>query len=142
MKLNKNSPGSGYAFFYERKIGQESTQNNQKIVSHFALQTPMSPQPMKIFDLKTDFIRTNDLSNATLHSKVDFVILTRTPPVSETIEVDYVRRSVRTANQAGRLISPEGNLKVQLKTKSGVFNFLLDHQHRRSLNASKKGLIH
>ncbi len=69
------------------------------------------------------------------------MILTRSPPVSEKIEFDYLRRSVRTTNLARRLISPEANLKIQIKTKSNVFNFLIDHRHRRSSEASKKGFI-
>ena len=96
---------------------------------------------MKLFNLKTDFTRTIDLSNATLQSSLDYLLITRSPPVQETIEIDYTRRSVRTTNQGKRLTSPEANLKVQVKTKSNVFNFLLDHRHRKSSESSKKGLI-
>ncbi len=105
------------------------------------MRTPGRNESARVFDLKSDFTRTNDLSNATLHSSLEFVILTRNPPVQERIELDYIRRSVRTNNQAKRLISPEANLKVQVTTKSNVFNFLLDHRHRKSSEASKKGLI-
>ena len=76
----------------------------------------------------------------TLSSALDFLIMTRTPPVQEKFELDYVRRSVKTMNQARRLVSPEANLKIQVKSKSNVFNFLLDHRHRRSSEASKKGM--
>jgi hypothetical protein len=139
IKLGKSSLQTGYDFVYERKNTHGSAQNSYNIISHLSLRTPARDEPMKIFDLKTDFTRTTDLSNATLYSSVDFIILTRNPPVPEKIELDYVRRSVRTNNQAKRLISPEANLKVQVKTKSNVFNFLLDHRHRKSSEASKKG---
>jgi hypothetical protein len=140
IKLGRSSGQAGYDFVYERKNNRESTQNNYNIISHFSLRTPARDEPVKIFDFKTDFTRTNDLSNATLQSTLDFVLLTRNPPVSEKIELDYIRRSIRTNSQAKRLISPEANLKVQVKTKSNVFNFLIDHRHRRSSEASKKGL--
>ena len=139
MKLSKSSPQTGYDFVYERKNNKGSTQNNYNIASHFALRTPAREEPMKLFDMKTDFIRTNDLSNATVHSTLDFVLLTRNPPVQERIEFDYVRRSVKPNSQAKRLISPEAHLKVQVNTKSNVFNFLLNHRHRKSSEASKKG---
>jgi hypothetical protein len=140
MKLGKSSSLNGYEFFYERKNNKGITQNNTNIASHLSLRTPGRDDATKVFDLKTDFVRTHDLSNATLRSTLDFLILTRNPPVSEKIELDYVRRSVRTTNLARQLISPEGNLKIQVKTKSNVFNFLVDHRHRRNSEASKKGL--
>jgi len=140
--LGKSSSQNGYDFVYERNNNKGNKQNNYIIASHLSLRTPARDEPMKIFDLKTDFTRTIDLSNATLHSSLDLFILTRNPPVHEKIEVDYVRQSVRTNNQAKRLISPEANFKIQVKTKSNVFNFLLDHRHRRSLEPSKKGFIH
>ncbi|CAF5143039.1 unnamed protein product, partial [Rotaria socialis] len=77
-------------------------------------------------------------SSATLQSSLDFIIMTRSPPVPERLELDYVRKSTRANSQANRLISPEGSLKIQVKTKSNVFNFLLDHKHRRSADAAKK----
>ncbi len=137
--MGKSASLNGYDFIYERKNNRGSTQNTYNIASHLSVRTPLRDEPMKLFDFKTDFARTNDLSNATLHSLVNFVILTRNPPVSEKIELDYVRRSVRTSNQAKNLISPEANLKIQVKTGSNIFNFLLDHRHRRSAEASKKG---
>jgi len=137
--LGKSSSQNGYDFVYERKNNKGNTQNNYNIASHLSLRTPVNNEPIKVFDLKTDFTRTTDLSNATLHSSFDFFILTRNPPVQEKIELDYVRRSLKTNNQANRLISPEANLKIQIKTKSNVFNFLLDHRHRKSSAASKKG---
>ncbi len=142
MKLGKSGSLNGYEFLYERKNNRGSTQNNTNIAAHLTLRTPGRDDPTKMLDFKADFTRTNDLANATLRSSLDFLILTRNPPVSERIELDYVRRSVRTSNQARRLVSPEANLKIQLKTKSNVFNFLVDHRHRRSSEASKKGSIH
>lgn len=139
MKLGRSSAVNGYEALYERKKTRGATQNNTNIVGHIALRMPGRDHPIKALDLKADFIRTNDLANATLHSSLDFLILTRNPPVSEKIELDYVRRSVRTTNLARRLVSPEANLKIQVKTKSNVFNFLVDHKHRRSSEASKKG---
>jgi hypothetical protein len=142
MKLGKSSSLNGYEFLYERKKNKGLTQNSTNIVSHLSLRTPGRDEASKVFDFKTDFIRAHDLSNATLRSTLDFLILTRNPPVSERIELDYLRRSSRTPNLARQLISPEANLKIQVKTKSNVFNFLLDHRHRRSSEASKKGSIH
>jgi hypothetical protein len=140
--MGKGSAQNGYDFVYERKSNKENNQDNSNIASHLSLRTPVRDEPIKVFDFKTDFTRTKDLSNATLHSSLDFLILTRNPPVQEKVELDYIRRSVRTANQAKRLISPEANLKIQVKTKSNIFNFLLDHRHRKSSEASKKGLIY
>ena len=139
-KLGKTLPQSGYDFVYERKNNHDTNQHTCNVATHLALRTPARDEPLKVFDLKSDFARANDLSNATLHSSVDFVLITRNPPVPERVELDYVRRSVRASSQAKRLISPEANLKVQVKTKSNVFNFLLDHRHRKSSEASKKGL--
>ena len=141
IKLGKSSSQSGYDFVYERKNDRGSTQNNYNIVSHLSLRRPDHEESVKVFNLRTDFTRAHDLSNATLESALDFVILTRNPPIPERIEVDYMRQSVRTNNQGKRLISPKANLKIQIKTKSNVFNFLLNHRHRRSSRASKKGLI-
>ncbi len=141
IKLGKSATPNGYDFVYERKNNRGSTQNSYNIASHLSVRTPLRDEPMKLIDFKTDFARTTDLSNATLNSQLNFVILTRNPPVLEKIELDYVRRSIRTNNQAKRLISPEANLKIQVKTGSNVFNFLLDHRHRRSAEASKKGWI-
>ncbi|CAF3221829.1 unnamed protein product [Rotaria sp. Silwood2] len=141
IKFGKTPTQSGYDFVYERKNNKGNTQNNYNIASHFALRTPTRDEPMKIFDFKTDFTRASDLASATIQSSLDLLLMTRHPPVQERIEFDYIRKSVRTNNQARRLISPEGNLKIQIKTKSNVFNFLLDHQHRRSAAASKKGPI-
>jgi hypothetical protein len=140
MKLGRSASQTGHDFLYDRKSTKGTTQNTANIQSHLSLRTPAQTDPVKVFDMKTDFARTTDLSNATLNSKVEFLILTRTPPVQEKIELDYVRRSVRTSNK--RLNSPEANLKIQVTTKSNVFNFLLDHKHRRSVEASKKGSIH
>ncbi len=140
--MGKGSSQNGYDFVYERKNNKGNNQNNYHITSHLSLRTPVRDEPLKVFDFKTDFTRTKDLANATLHSLVDFVILTRNPPVQETLELDYIRKSVRTNTQTRRLISPEANLKIQVKTKSNVFNFLLDHKHRKSSEASKKGLIY
>ncbi|CAF1431772.1 unnamed protein product, partial [Adineta ricciae] len=141
IQLGKTSPRSGYDFVYERKNNHDKSQHTCNVATHLALRTPARDEPLKIFDLKTDFARTNDLSNATLHGSVDFVLITRNPPVPERLELDYVRRSVRASSQAKRLISPEANLKIQVKTKSNVFNFLLDHRHRKSSEASKKGPV-
>lgn len=140
MKLGQGA-SNGYEFLYERKKTRGATQNSTNIVSYISMQTPGRSEPTKMINLKADFVRTNDLSNATLQSALDFLILTRSPPVAERIELDYVRRSARTTNLARRLVSPEANLKIQVKTKSNVFNFLVDHKHRRSAEASKKGLI-
>ncbi|UJR31139.1 hypothetical protein I4U23_018646 [Adineta vaga] len=141
IKLSKGSTQNGYDFIYERKNNHNNNQHSYNIATHLSLRTPGRDEPMKLFDLKSDFARTNDLSNATLHSSLDFILLSRNPPVPERIELDYVRRSVRSNSQAKRLISPEANLKVQVKTKSNVFNFLLDHRHHKSSEASKKGPI-
>lgn len=99
----------------------------------------MSDQPIKLYDFKTDFTRKTDLSRATLQSSLDFLIMTRSPPVLERIELDYVRQSSKTPSQAKSLISPDGSLKIQVKTKSNVFGFLLDHRHKQSGEAAKKG---
>ncbi|CAF1498906.1 unnamed protein product [Rotaria sp. Silwood1] len=141
FKYGKTPMQSGYDFVYERKNNRGDTQNNYNIGSHLSLRMPTRDEPMKVFDFKTDFTQANDLSSATIQSSLDLLLMTRNPPVQERIEFDYVRKSVRKNNQARRLISPEGNLKIQVKTKSNVFNFLLDHQHRRSVEASKKGPI-
>lgn len=140
MKLGKGAPASGYDFVYERKNSKGSVQNTYTIASHLAFRTPARDEPMKVLNFQTKFARATDLSNASLQSSLDFVILTRNPPVPERIELDYLRESVRTSSQAKRLISPEAHLKVQVKTKSNVFNFLIDHRHRKSAEASKKGL--
>ncbi len=141
MKLSKSGSLNGYEFLYERKNNRGSIQNNTNIASHLSVRTPGRDDASKMFDFKADFTRTNDLANATLRSSLDFLILTRNPPVSERIELDYLRRSIRTNNQARQLVSPEANLKIEVKTKSNVFNFLVDHRHRRSSEASKKGSI-
>ena len=140
MKLSKSSSPSGYDFFYERKNNKQANQNNYDIVSHLTSRKPTSDQPMKIFNLQADFTRAHDLTNATLDGSFDFVILTRDPPVAERIQVDYVRQSVRKCNEARCLIPPEANLKLQIKTKTDVFNFRLDHRHRANSDASRKGL--
>ncbi|CAM4792685.1 unnamed protein product [Rotaria magnacalcarata] len=139
FKLSQGSSAAGYEFFYERKTNKEAAQNNCNIASHVSLRTPASDVSMKLFNLKTDFTRTIDLSNVTLQSSLDYLLVTLNPPVQETIEIDYTRRLVRATNQGKRLASPETNLKVQVKTKSNVFNFLLDHRHRKSSESSKKG---
>ena len=139
MKFTKNSPANGYDFVYERKSNPTKTQHNQNIVAHLSLQVPNQNNPVNLFDFKTEFIRANDLSNATISSSLDFLILTRQPPVHERIEFDYARKSVRTNSASKRLLSPEANLKIQIKTKSNVFKFLLDHRHRKSSEGSKKG---
>ncbi|CAF5205318.1 unnamed protein product, partial [Rotaria magnacalcarata] len=136
FKLSQGSSAAGYEFFYERKTNKEATQNNCNIASHVSLRTPASDVSMKLVNLKTDFTRTIDLSNVTLQSSLDYLLVTRNPPVQETIEIDYTRRLVRATNQGKRLASPETNLKVQVKTKSNVFNFLLDHRHRKSSESS------
>ena len=141
VKIGRSASPSGHDFLYERKKTKGSTQNTTHIQSHLSIRSPAQTDPVKVFDMKTDFVRSHCLSNATLNSAVDFLIMTRSPPVQETIKLDYVRRSYRTSSQARRLVSPEANLKIQLTTKSNVFNFLLDHKHRRSSEASKKGLI-
>ncbi|CAF1402787.1 unnamed protein product, partial [Rotaria sordida] len=141
IKYGKSSAQSGHDFVYERKNNVGNAQNNYNIASHLSLRTPTRDEPMKVFDFKTDFTRTNDLSNATIQSSLDLLLMTRNPPVQERIEFDYMRKSIRKNNQARSLISPEGNLKIQVKTKSNVFNFLLDHQHRRTAEASKKGPV-
>jgi hypothetical protein len=141
IKLGKSATPNGYDFVYERKNNHGNNQHSYNIASHLSLQTPGRDNATKMFNLKADFTRTNDLVNATLHSALDFLILTRSPPVQEKIQLDYVRRSVRSSTQVRRLVSPEANLKIQVKTTSNVFNFLLDHRHRRSSEASKKGMI-
>lgn len=141
MKIGRTASPSGHDFLYERKKTKGATQNTTNIQSHLTIRRVAQADPIKVFDLKADFVRSHCLSNATLNSALDFLIATRNPPVQETIKLDYVRRSVRTSNQARRLISPEANLKIQVTTKSNVFSFLLDHKHRRSSEASKKGLI-
>ncbi|CAF4585559.1 unnamed protein product, partial [Rotaria socialis] len=138
-KLGQGSSAVGYEFFYERKTNKEATQNNCNIASHVSLRTPASDVSMKLFNLKTDFTRAIDLSNATLQSSLDYLLITRNQPAQETIEIDCTRRSVRATNEGKRLASPEANFKVQVKTKSNVFNFLLDYRHRKSSESSKKG---
>ncbi|CAF0806671.1 unnamed protein product [Adineta ricciae] len=139
MKLSRGASSNGYEFLYERRNNLGATENSYNIISHLSLQTPVRPQPVKFYDFKANFDQATDLTNASLRSSLDFLIVTRNPPVDERIELDYHRRSVRTSNQGRRLISPEANLKVQIKTKSNVFGVLLDHRHRRSAEASKKG---
>ncbi|CAF1034217.1 unnamed protein product [Rotaria magnacalcarata] len=141
LKFGKSAAQSGYSFLYERKTKQVDNQKNCNVGSHFSLRTPTSDQATKLFDFKADFTRAIDLSSATLQSSLDFIIMTRSPPVPERIELDYIRKSARANSQAKRLISPEGSLKIQVKTKSNVFNFLLDHKHRRSADAAKKGPV-
>ncbi|CAM4843772.1 unnamed protein product, partial [Rotaria magnacalcarata] len=114
FKLSQGSSAAGYEFFYERKTNKEATQNNCNIASHVSLRTPASDVSMKLVNLKTDFTRTIDLSNVTLQSSLDYLLVTRNPPVQETIEIDYTRRLVRATNQGKRLASPETNLKVQI----------------------------
>ena len=139
IKLGKGSSPNGYDFVYERKNNLGTAQNTYTIASHLALRTPVREEPIKVLNFQTTFARTTDLSNASLQSALDFIILTRTPPTPERIELDYARQSVRTNSQSKRLISPEAHLKIQVKTKSNVFNFLIDHRHRKSAEASKKG---
>ena len=141
IKFGTTPTQGGYEFFYERKNNKGDTQNNYNIASHYAIRKPTGDETMKIFDFKTDFTRKTDLSEAKIQSSLDLLLVTRNPPVKETIQFDYVRKSVRTNNQARRLISPEGNLKIQVKTLSNVFNFLLDHKHRRSTQPAKKGPV-
>jgi len=133
MKLGRSGATNGYEFLYKRTKRVEATQNKTSINAH------ITTQAVKLANLKAEFVRANDLSNAELTSTLDFLILTRNPPVSEQISLDYSRESVRTASQARRLVSPQANLKVQLKTKSNVFNFLLDHKHKRNTEPAQKG---
>lgn len=142
VKLNKNTPQAGYEFLFERKSTMDGSQKSSDIASHLSVRTPLRDEPMKVLNLKSTFVRKNDLSNAELHSALDFVLMSRNPPVSEKIELDYVRQSVRTKTDSSRLLSPEASLKIQVKTKSNIFNFLLDHRHRRSAEPSKKGIIY
>lgn len=140
MKLARSPSLNGYEFLYERKNTRGARENSTSIGAHLTVRTPGRDDASKVFDLKSDFTRSNDLANATLRSSLDFLILTRNPPVPERIELDYSRRSIRTTNQAQRLVSPAANLKIEVKTKSNVFNFLVDHRHRRSSEPSRKGL--
>lgn len=140
MKTASNPALNGYEFLYERKKTRSGTHNTTDIDAHLTVQAPGRGES-KIAELKANFARSNDLANATLRSSLDFLILTRNPPVPERIELDYIRRSIRTSNQAQRLVSPAANLKIQVKTKSNVFDFLVDHSHRRSSEASRKGLF-
>ena len=138
-KLSKPASQHGHDFLYERKNGKRANEHSYNIKSHLSLRTPMRDEPVKVFDFKTDFVRSNDQSNATLNSKLDLLLMTRNPPLQESIELDYVRRSAKTSSQARRLVSPEAHLKLQLKSKSNILNVLIDHRHRRSSEASKKG---
>lgn len=139
MKLGKSPSANGYEFLYERQNTRAANQNSTNVAAHLTVRSAGRDDGSKMFDFKADFARTNDLANATLTSSLDFLILTRNPPVTERVELDYARRSVRTINQARRLVSPEATLKIQVKTKSNVFNFLVDHRHRQSAEPSKKG---
>ena len=139
IKLGKSAAQTGYDFVYERKNTKANTENNYNIVSHLSLRSPARDDPVKVYDFKADFARSEDQSKATLQSTLDLLLLNRNPPVQEKVEIDYSRRSVKTANQAKRLLSPEAQLKLQVKTKSNFFNALIDHKHQRSSEASKKG---
>lgn len=141
IKFTKTSSTNAHEFFYEHKHTKETNQNSYNIITHLSLRTPTNDDPMKLFNLKADFARSMDASNITLQSSVDYTLLLRNPPVQERIELDYIKRRVQTSTTTRRLTSPENNLKLQIKTKSNVFNFLLDHRHRQSTEASKKGLI-
>ena len=141
IKMNGGSKQIGHDFVYERKNYRRSTENNYNIISHLSFRTPERDQPVQIFNLKTDFTRAHDLSQAKLESTLDVLLVTRDPPVHERIQVDYARESTRKNNEVQRLISPEAKLKLQIKTKSNVFNFLLDHQHKKDLSKLQKGLI-
>jgi len=70
-------------------------------------------------------LHSNDLSNATISSSLDFLILTRQPPVHERIEFDYARKSVRTNSASKRLLSPEANFVFEIKTKSNQIGLYL-----------------
>ena len=141
IKLGKSGPQTGYDFVYERKNSKANAENKYDIVSHLSLRAPGRDEPVKVFDFKTDFARSQDQSNATLHSTLEFTLMTRQPPIQEKVELDYVRRSVKTVSQAKRLLSPQAQLKVQVKTKSNFFNALIEHKHLRSSEASKKGSL-
>ncbi|CAM4852297.1 unnamed protein product [Rotaria magnacalcarata] len=55
------------------KLSQDATQNNCNIASHVSLRPPASDVSMNLFNLKTDFTRTIDLSNVTLQSSLDYL---------------------------------------------------------------------
>ncbi|CAF4565747.1 unnamed protein product, partial [Rotaria magnacalcarata] len=79
FKLSQGSSAAGYEFFYERKTNKEAAQNNCNIASHVSLRAPASDVSMKLFNLKTDFTRTIDLSNVTLQSSLDYLLVTLNP---------------------------------------------------------------
>lgn len=135
MVLGKGGAKSGYSFVYERKPDA----NGQSIESYLSLQSPASSNPVKMFRLNSDFARKPDMSEATFNAELGFLIMTRTPPVDEQINIKYVRRSVKPASQSKRLISPQAELNVEVTTKSEIFKAVLNHRHLRSIEASKKG---
>lgn len=135
IHLGKSGAKTGYDFSYERK--PDAT--GQAINAHLTLQSPAVKDPVEVFRLTSDFDRKKDHSDATLTAKLAFLMITRSPPVREEIDLTYSRRSVKPANQAKRLLSPEAQLKLEVKTKSNVFKALIDHSHRRSSEASPKG---
>ncbi|CAF2957319.1 unnamed protein product [Rotaria sp. Silwood2] len=96
----------GYDFVYERKNNKENVQNNYNILSHLTLLT--------------------STPNATVHSLLDLLILARSSPIQERIELEYIQRSFKIAHQTRQLISPEANLKIQVKSKLDASNFLID----------------
>lgn len=142
LKLGKSGSTNGYDLLYQRKKTTDATQNKTDITAHLSMQVPNRDQPTKLVNLKADFTRANDLANAKLNGALDFLILTRNPPVQEQISLSYERESFRAASQARRLVSPSANLKLQLTTKSNFFNFLLDHKHKRSSESAPKGTQH
>ena len=140
LRLGPGVSPIGYDFVYQRKNAKTADDKSSNIDAQLSLRTPARAEPTKVLQLNADFRGANDGSEVALQSSLDFLIMTREPPVQERVEVEYVRSSIRTPNQAKRLISPQGKLTLRLGTKSGLINLLIDHRHRRSSEPSKKGL--
>ncbi|CAF0993491.1 unnamed protein product, partial [Didymodactylos carnosus] len=133
---------SGYDFVYSRKKPKQGeAQREHDIQSHLTIRSPQSDQPVKVYDFDCQIKRALDHRNFIIHSTLDLDLVTRQPSVQEHIEFDYVRRSVRPSSQDRRLVSPQADLKVELKTKSQVLGLLLDHHHKKSDQPAKKGDI-
>jgi hypothetical protein len=90
MTFGKSSSQTGYDFACECKNNTGNIGNNYNIVLHLTLQTLNRDEPLKLFDMKKILLEHMILANATLHSSLDFLILTRNLPVRDGIELDYM----------------------------------------------------
>ncbi|CAF4584189.1 unnamed protein product, partial [Rotaria socialis] len=93
-------------FLYERKTNKETTQNNCNIASHISLRTSASDVSMKLFNLKTDFTRTIDLSNVTLQSSLDYLLVTRNPPYTNFFLDHRHRKSLESSKKGPAMLPP------------------------------------